>query len=206
MARGAGLAHDPVPLEYSIEWLTCAFVSRLHLGSVTANPADKWTVQQARNRLLVTRVLPRFGRGRLKPDASHPVTKDLASSAGRKCRFASARPAQSNLSCSFPSTTTSVTQWTSNGRARGDARGTKQVPRPLRSTAGDHTGSCRTRALPLDWTARRLGHRLRSRVSSSEVTRWRSSMVLGTCRTMSMSGCSTGRNWNISRSSRPISG
>jgi hypothetical protein len=38
MARGAGLAHDPVPLEYSIEWLTCAFASRLQLGSVTANP------------------------------------------------------------------------------------------------------------------------------------------------------------------------
>jgi hypothetical protein len=49
MARGAGLAHDPVPLEYSIEWLTCAFASRLHLGSVTTNPADEWTVQQARN-------------------------------------------------------------------------------------------------------------------------------------------------------------
>ena len=103
------------------------------------------------------------------------------------------------------STTTSVTQWPSNGQPRGDAR-RKTGTRPLRSTAGDHMGSCRTRTLPLDATARRLGHRLRSRVSISEVTRWRSSMVLGTCRTMSMSGCSTGRNWNISRSSRPISG
>jgi len=205
MARGAGLAHDPVPLEYSIEWLTCAFASRLHLGRVTANRADEWTGQQARNRLLVTRVLPRFGRGRLKPDASHAVTEDLASSAGRKCRFASAKPAR-RICRVPPSTTTSVTQWTSNGQARGDAHGTNQVPRPLRSTAGDHTGSCRTRTLPLDATARRLGHRLRSRVSSSEVTRWRSSMVLGTCRTMSMSGCSAGRNWNISRSNRPISG
>ena len=49
MARGAGLTHDPVPLEYSIEWLTCAFASRLHLGSVAANPTDEWTVQQGRN-------------------------------------------------------------------------------------------------------------------------------------------------------------
>jgi hypothetical protein len=37
MARGAGLPHDPVPLEYSIEWLTCAIASRLHLGGVTAS-------------------------------------------------------------------------------------------------------------------------------------------------------------------------
>ena len=61
-------------------------------------------------------------------------------------------------------------------------------------------------ALSVDVAARQVGHRLRSGASSSEVTRWRSSMLLGTCRTMSMSGCSTGRNWNISRSSRPISG
>ena len=61
-------------------------------------------------------------------------------------------------------------------------------------------------ALSVDMAARQAGHRLRSGTSSSEVTLWRSSRLLGTCRTMSRSGCSTGRSWNISRSSCPISG
>ena len=73
-------------------------------------------------------------------------------------------------------------------------------PRPLLLLADQRTGR------PVPVVARQLGHRLRSGASSSEVTRWRSSAVLGTCRTMSISGCSTGRNWNISRPSCPILG
>jgi hypothetical protein len=45
--------------------------------------------------------ITRVWAGRLKPDASHPVIKDPASSAGWPCRFASVKAAQSNLS--FPS-------------------------------------------------------------------------------------------------------
>ena len=92
----------------------------------------------------------------------------------------------------------------------GGGRGPRRTARSTRPGQTGAVGRARRRrasagpACACSW--RRASYRAGYWPSSSEVTRWRSSLLAGTCMTMRTSGCSARRNWNISNAIRPANG